>query len=126
MSEPAYLYGPDRVRRLRIALGVAIALGVVSGIFAILVLVQVDEEGAGVFAGVLGIVSGGTILWSFLTWRLLDAPDRTAKRALVLTGILLILFALPTYALYGLGLMFAVLGLVTIFLALISDEGSGT
>lgn len=122
-ATPPPIYGSDRVRRIRIALGVAVALGVVCGAFAILIAVQVDEEGAGFYAGVLGVVAAGTILWAFITWRLLDVPDRTAKRAVILTGVLLLLFALPTVSLYGLGLMFAVLGLVTIFLALMSDEG---
>lgn len=116
------VYTEDRVRRLRVALGVGAALGVVCGIFAVLIGVRVDEEGAGVYATVLGVVAIGTIVWSFVTWRLLDVPDRTAKRAVILTGVLLLLFALPTVSLYGIGLMFAVLGLVTMFLALISDE----
>ena len=46
----------------------------VSGIFAVLVAIQVDRW-AVVYAVVLGIVSRGTILWAVITWRLLDAPD---------------------------------------------------
>jgi peptidoglycan/LPS O-acetylase OafA/YrhL len=126
VESPAFVFGSDRVRRIRIALGVAVALGVICGVFAILVGTQVDKDGAGVFATVLGIVAGGTILWSFITWRLLDAPERTAKRAVIITGALLVLFALPTLGLYGLGLLYAVLGLVTIFLAVIADEDAGT
>jgi hypothetical protein len=122
MDKPELFYGHDRVRRIRIALGVAVGLGVASGVFAVLVAVQVDRDGAGVFAAVLGVVSAGTILWAIISWRLLDVPDRNAKRAVILTGVLLLLFAPLTFGLYGLGLMFAVLGLVLIFLALISDE----
>lgn len=119
------VYSEDRVRRLRTALGVAASLGVVCGVFAVLIGVRVEEDGAGVYAAVLGVVAAGTIIWSCVTWRLLGVPDRTAKRAVVLTGVLLVLFALPTVSLYGIGLMFAVLGLVTIFLALIADENIG-
>ncbi len=74
---------------------------------------------------VLGVVAGVTILWAFVTWRLLDAPDRTAKRSVIITGALLVLFALPTLGLYGLGLLYVVLGLVLIFLAVIADEDPG-
>lgn len=126
MEAPELVFGADRVRRIRIALGVAVALGMLAGVFAVLVAVQIDKEGAGVFAAVLGVVSAVTILWAFLTWRLLDARDRTAKRSVIITGALLILFALPTLGLYGLGLLFVVLGMVMIFLALIADEGAET
>lgn len=125
MSDPV-TYSADRVRRIRIALGVAIALGALSGIFALLVVVQVDRDGAGFFAAVLGVVSVVTIFWAFLTWRLLDAPDRSAKRSVIVTGTLLILFALPTLGLYGLGLLYVVLGMVLIFLAMVADEGPDT
>jgi hypothetical protein len=126
METPAYVFGADRVRRIRIALGVAVSLGVLSGMFAILFGMAADTDGETAGAIVLGIIAGVTILWSFLTWRLLDAPDRTAKRAVILTGALLILFALPTVGLYGLGLLFVVLGLVLIFLAVISEADAGT
>lgn len=125
MNDAALIYGAGRVRRLRIALGVAVALGMLSGMFAVLVAVQVDKDGAGFFAGVLGVVAAVTILWAFMTWRLLDSPDRTAKRSVIITGALLILFALPTLGLYGLGLLYVVLGLMLIFLAVIADEDPG-
>jgi hypothetical protein len=118
------LYGPDRVRRMRIALGVAVALGVVCGIFAVLVGVAADERAEGVAAVVLGIIAAGTILWAVISWRLLDSPTRTAKRAVVLTGVLLLLFAPLTFGVFGIGLLFAVLGMALIFLAVISDEGT--
>ncbi len=125
MNDAAPIYGAGRVRRIRIALGVAVALGMLSGMFAVLVAVQVEKDGAGFFAGVLGVVAGVTILWAFLTWRMLDAPDQTAKRSVIITGALLVLFALPTLGLYGLGLLYVVLGLVLIFLAVIADEDPG-
>jgi hypothetical protein len=121
MASPELVYGGDRIRRIRIALGVAVALGVMSGVFAVLVALQSDEEGAGVFAIMLGVVATATIAWPLVTWRLLEMPDRTAKRAVIATGVLLVLFALPTSG-FWLGLFFAVLGLVTLFLALISDD----
>jgi hypothetical protein len=124
MDSPELVYGPARVRRIRIALGAAVALGMLSGVFAVLVATRSDEDGAGVYAAVLGVVSAGTVAWSLITWRLLDAPDRTAKRAAILTGALLLLFALPTVGFF-LGLLFALLGLTTLFLALISDGDSG-
>jgi hypothetical protein len=125
MDSPELVYGPARVRRIRIALGAAVALGMLSGVFAVLVATRSDEDGAGVYAAVLGVVSAGTVAWSLITWRLLDTPDRTAKRAAVLTGALLLLFALPTVGFF-MGLLFALLGLTTLFLALISDGDSGT
>jgi predicted DNA-binding transcriptional regulator YafY len=54
-----------------------------------------------------------------------EETSRTAKRAAVLTGALLLLFALPTVGFF-MGLLFALLGLTTLFLALISDGDSGT
>jgi hypothetical protein len=126
MESPTYLFGADRVRRIRIALSVTVALGMLCGVFAILFGIEADERSETVGVIVLGIIASVTILWSFLTWRLLDAPDRTAKRAVILTGALLILFALPTFGLFGIGLLFVVLGLVLIFLAMISEEGAGT
>jgi len=126
MDAPELVFGADRVRRIRIALSVAVALGVLCGVFAILFGTAADTGGETAGAIVLGIISGGTILWCFLTWRLLDAPDRTAKRALIITGALLILFGLPTFGVFGIGLLFVVLGMVMIFLSLISEEGAGT
>lgn len=121
MSASELLYSRERVRRIRIALGVAVAIGVICGAFATLIAVQSDAEGAGVYAAVLGVVAAGSIAWPLITWRLLETPDRTARRALVVTGILLLLFSPVTIGLFGLGLMSAVLGLLTLFLALISD-----
>lgn len=123
MDAPELVFSADRVRRIRIALGVAIALGMLSGMFAILFGMAADTDGETAGAIVLGVISAVTILWSFLTWRLLDAPDRTAKRAVVITGALLMLFGLPTFGVFGIGLLFVVLGMVMIFLSLISEEG---
>lgn len=123
MSDPI-IYGPDRVRRLRIALGVAVGLGVVTGLIALLIATGVDEDGAGRYAVVLGIVAVGSILWGSISWRLLAVPTRTAKRAVVLTGALLFLFAVPTVQI-AIGLLFAILGPVLIFLALGADETAG-
>ncbi len=126
MDAPELIFGAERVRRIRIALGVAVALGLLCGVFAVLFGTAADTDGETAGAIVLGIISGGTIVWCFLTWRLLDAPDRTAKRAVVVAGALLILFGLPTFSLFGIGLLFVVLGMVVIFLALISEEGADT
>ncbi len=52
-------------------------------------------------------------------------PTRTAKRAVILTGALLLLFALPTFQVV-VGLFYVVLGLVLIFLAVVADEGAAT
>ncbi|MDQ4051606.1 MAG: hypothetical protein M3237_02760 [Actinomycetota bacterium] len=125
MNEPV-IYGPHRVRRLRIALGVAIALGMLCGVFALLIGVAADESSETIAAVILGIIGGGTVLWSVVSWRLLDTPTRITKRALILTGVLLLLFAPLTFGLFGIGLMFAILGMVLIFLAVISEADAGT
>jgi hypothetical protein len=124
MNDPV-VYGADRVRRLRTALVVAVGLGALTGVIALLVATQVEEDGAGTYAVVLGIVSFGAILWSVISWRLLEVPTRTAKRAVILTGALLLLFALPTFQVI-VGLFYVVLGLVLIFLAVIAEEGAAT
>lgn len=124
-SSPEPGYAPVRVRRIRIALGVAVALGVVAAAFAVGIAIGSDEEGAGAYAAMLGVVAAGSVGWPLVAWRLLDAPDRTAKRALVLTGGLLLIFAVLTSA-FWLGLLYGVLGLTILFLALMSDERPGT
>lgn len=125
MTDPV-IYGPDRVRRIRIALSVAVALGVLCGVFAVLIGVAADEDSETVAAVILGIIAGASILWAVVSWRLLETPTRLAKRALIMTGVLLLLFAPLTFGLFGLGLMFAILGMVLIFLAVSADEGAGT
>jgi len=124
-SSPEPGYAPLRVRRIRIALGVAVALGVLAAVFAVAIATGSDEEGAGAYAAMLGVVAAGSVGWPLVTWRLLDAPDRTAKRAVILTGALLIVFAVLTSA-FWLGLLYGVLGLTILFLALMSDERPGT
>ncbi len=125
MSDREQIYGSNRVRGIRIALGVAVAVGIICGGFAILIAVESDEEGAGVFAAVLGIVAAGSIAWPLISWRLLATPNRAAKRAVIVTGILLLLFAPVTFGLFGLGLMSGVLGLLLLFLALSTDPEAG-
>ncbi len=120
MDNPV-VYGADRVRRIRIALGGAVGLGVVTGLIAVLIATQVDEDGASTYAVVLGIASVGSILWAVISWRLLDSPTGTAKRAVILTGALLLLFAIPTFQV-AVGLLFAVLGVALIFLAVIAED----
>lgn len=124
MSDPV-IYSAERVRRIRIALGVATVLGMLCGMFAVLIATAADNRDDTVIAVVLGIIAAATILWTVVTWRLLENPTRVAKRSVILTGVLLILFSPLTFSLFGIGLMFVVLGMVMVFLALSSDEGAG-
>ena len=123
MTAPAHFYDADRVRRIRIALGVAMALGMVTGVIAVLVATLADDPRR--YPVVLGVVAVGAIVGPVISWRLLDAPTSAAKRAVIITGALLIAFALVTIQV-AVGLLFVVLGLVLIFLATISEADAGT
>jgi hypothetical protein len=123
MDNSVIVYDADRVRRLRIALAVVAGLGVVTGGIALLVATQADD--AGRYAVVLGVVAVASVLCAVISWRLLGTPTDTAKRAVIITGALSVLFALATFQV-AVGLLYVVLGLVLIFLAVIGDEDPGT
>src|SRR4051794_40126233 len=105
------VYSPDRVSRLRMVLGIVIAVAVLTGVFAAFILTDGDHRAAGVFAMVVAgllLGAGGSAL------RLLSDAGPPAKVATVVTGVLCLLsgiglagswlaFLLP---LLGLGLLF--------------------
>ena len=114
----APVYSEDRVRRLRMVLCVVLGLGVLTVVFAAVVLADADRRAAGAFALAVGAVlvaASGTAL------RLLPARERPAKVATVATGVLCVLAGL---ALAGTWLAFLLplLGLGVLFLALVADE----
>ena len=114
----APVYSEDRARRLRMVLYVVLGLGVLTVVFAAVVLADADRRAAGAFALAVGAVlvaASGTAL------RLLPARERPAKVATVATGVLCVLAGL---ALAGTWLAFLLplLGLGVLFLALVADE----
>ncbi|MDN4174018.1 hypothetical protein QWY28_13740 [Nocardioides sp. SOB77] len=115
------VYSEDRARRLRLALYVALGVGVLVAAFAVWVLVGVlpDDGGAATYAVSL-VVSALLVLGSTgLALRLLPARTAPAKRACVAVGVLL----LPASVLVGqLGFVAIVVGLSVLFLALIADD----
>ena len=119
-GDPDLVFSDDRVRRLRIALGVASGL---CAVFAVLALLGTGQRAdAGTAALVLGLIGVVATAWCLVTWRLLSVPDRRAKRLVVVVGVMLIFLGLLTGPVVVLSLPFALLGLVTVFLALIADE----
>jgi drug/metabolite transporter (DMT)-like permease len=112
------VYSPDRVNRLRMVLGVVIAIAVLTAIFAAFILAAGDHRAAGVIAMVVAgllLGCGGT------AYRLLADAGRPAKIATLVTGVLCLLSGL---ALAGswLAFLLPLMGLGLLFLALISDE----
>ena len=115
------VYSPDRVSRLRLVLAIVVALAVLVGVLAALILVSGDSRGAGVIALVVAGVLLGAGGWAL---RLLGDAGRPAKIATVVTGVLCLLSGL---ALAGTWLAFLLplIGLGLIFLALIPDDPDG-
>jgi len=112
------VYSEDRVRRLRMVLGIVLAIGVLIAVFAAFILVDGEHRAAGTLAMVVAgllLGSGGS------AFRLLADAGRSAKIATVVTGALCLVSGL---ALAGswLALLLPLLGLGLLFLALIPDE----
>jgi drug/metabolite transporter (DMT)-like permease len=112
------VYSPDRVSRLRMVLGIVVALAVLTGVLAAFVLVGGGHQRSGtvamVAAGLL-LGSGGTAL------RVLPDAGRPAKIATLVTGALCVLCGL---ALAGswLAFLLPLMGVGLLLLALIPDE----
>ena len=114
------VYGDDRVRRLRIALGVAAGLCVLFGVLALLGAGQAEDgRTAALLIAVIGFSAAG---WSVVTWRALARPDARAKRLVIAIGATLVLLGLLTGPVVLFSLPFALLGLSTIFLGVLADE----
>jgi hypothetical protein len=112
------VYSPDRVHRLRMVLGIVVALAVLTAVFAAFILANGDHRAAGavamVVAGLL-LGSAGTAL------RLLADAGRPAKIATIVTGVLCLLSGIGLAGSW-LAFLLPLLGLGLLFLALINDE----
>jgi drug/metabolite transporter (DMT)-like permease len=112
------VYSQDRVNRLRMVLGIVVAIAVLTAILAAFILANGDNRAAGVLAMVVAgllLGAGGS------AYKLLADAGRPAKIATIVTGVLCLLSGL---ALAGswLALLLPLLGLGLLFLALIADE----
>ncbi|WP_435741713.1 hypothetical protein [Nocardioides sp. SYSU DS0663] len=115
------VYSHDRVRRLRLALRVALGVGVVVAALALWGLVVVlPDGGSGWPFPVLLLAAGAALVAApAISLRRLPARDAAAKRASIVSGALL----LPCSLLLGqLGFVLVVIGLAVLFLALIADD----
>jgi drug/metabolite transporter (DMT)-like permease len=113
------VYSPDRVSRLRMVLGIVVALAVLTALFAAFLLAGGDHRSAGelamVVAGVL-LGAGGSAL------KLLGGEaGQPAKIASVVTGVLCLLSGI---ALAGswLAFLLPLMGVGILLLALLPDE----
>ncbi len=120
--EPTLVFSDDRVRRLRIALGIAAGVCTVFGVLALVGAGQREE--ARTLALLLGLIGLVGAAWCVIAWRLLARPDRRVKRLVVVVGAMLVFLGLLTGPVVFFSLPFALLGLTVIFLGLIADEVS--
>ncbi len=112
------VYSADRVNRLRMVLGIVMAIAVLMAVLAAFILANGEHRAAGVIAMVVAgllLGSGGS------AYKLLADAGRPARIATVVTGVLCLLSGL---ALAGswLAFLLPLMGLGLLFLALISDE----
>lgn len=117
------VYGDDRVRRLRIALGSLAGTALVGAALALYVLIagesgDADARRSGIVLAALSAVLLGAAV---ATWLLLPRRTPGVRRAAAGCGVLALLSALPTAGLV-LGFVWAVIGLAVIFLAIGPDE----
>ena len=113
------VYSPDRVRRLRLVLGVDVVAGVLLALLAVYLLVADDELGrVALTVGVVGLLV--TVL-SVLAFRAVARRDGLAKRVAVATGVLTVVVGF-FFAKLILGFTMIVLGLVILVLALLRDD----
>ena len=112
------VYSEDRVSRLRMVLGIVIAIGVLTAVFAAFILASGDNR----TAGALAMVVAGLLLGSAgAAFRLLSDRGRPAKVAAVLTGVLCLLSGLVLLGSW-LAFLLPLIGLGLFFFALILDE----
>ncbi len=112
------VYSPDRVNRLRMVLGIVLAVGVLTAVLAAFILVNGDHRAAGVLAM---IVAGLLLGAGGSAFKLLGEAERPAKIATVVTGALCLLSGLGLAGTW-LAFLLPLLGLGLLFLALIPDE----
>ena len=108
------VYSEDRVRRLRMVLGIVAGLGVLIAVFAAFVLASGDHRAAGVAA----MVVAGVLLGSSGS---ASVSSRSAKIATVVTGAVCLLSGIGLAGSW-LAFLLPLLGLGLLFLALIPDE----
>ena len=112
------VYSQDRVNRLRMVLGIVIAVAVLTAVLAAFILANGDNRAAGVLAMVVAgllLGAGGSAL------KLLGDAGRPAKIATVVTGVLCLLSGLGLAGTW-LAFLLPLMGLGLLFLALIPDE----
>ncbi|MDX6373337.1 MAG: hypothetical protein QOD98_2325 [Nocardioidaceae bacterium] len=112
------VYSPDRVNRLRMVLGIVIAVAVLTAVLAAFILANGDHRAAGVFAMVVAgllLGAGGS------AFKLLTDAGRPAKIATVVTGVLCLLSGVGLAGTW-LAFLLPLLGLGLLFLALLPDE----
>ena len=112
--------GDDRVRRLRIALGVAAGLSALFGVLALIGAGQADDGRTA--ALLLGVIALSVAGWCVVTWRTLAHADARAKRLVIAVGAALVLLGLLTGPVVLFSLPFALLGLSVVFLGVLADE----
>ncbi len=117
------VYGDDRVRRLRIAVGSLAGTALIGAGIGLYVLITGDTDDAGVRRSgtVLTVLSLILLVACAATWFALPQRSPAVRRACAACGFLAMIFALPTAGLV-LGFVWAVLGLAILFLALGPDE----
>ncbi len=114
------VYSPDRVHRLRMVLGIVVALAVLTAVFAAFILANGDHRAAGAVA----MVVAGLLLGSAgAALRLLADAGRPAKIATIVTGVLCLLSGIGLAGSW-LAFLLPLLGVGLLFLALINDEVS--
>ncbi|MDN4161811.1 hypothetical protein [Nocardioides abyssi] len=120
-TEGTVVYSQDRTRRLRMALYVALGLGVVVAALAVWILVGVLPDDSGALTYAVSLTAAAVVVLGVTTFALRALPSRTveAKRWCVAVGVVLI----PVSVLLGqLGFVTIVVGLSVVFLALIADD----
>jgi peptidoglycan/LPS O-acetylase OafA/YrhL len=113
------VYSPDRVRRLRLVLGVDVFAGLLLALLATYFVVTDDGlRGEALTVGALGLVVGGL---SGFTFRAAARRDGFAKKAAVASGALTVVVGLY-FAKLILGLTMILIGVVILVLALLRDD----
>jgi len=112
------VYSPDRVNRLRMVLGIVVAVAALTAVLAAFILANGDDRAA----GVLAMVVAGLLLGAGCSaFTLLRDAGRPAKIATIVTGVLCLLCGVGLAGTW-LAFLLPLLGLGLLFLALVPDE----
>ncbi len=116
------VFSEDRVRRLRILLGVLAATGLLATVLALHLLTSgTDQSETRPFALSLAATALLLLLAAGGTWVVLPRRTPAVRRASTACGVLAVLAAFPAAAVVF-GFVWAILGLFVIVLSLGSDE----